>query len=177
MLRRYSDGLRLVQKPVRELENLRHEKFRVVNASVAEANLKIVRTRSKGEVYELEAELEPGHSEEIGLRLRKGKDAETLVGFDAARSEAFVDRTRSGEISQSKDFPGRHVAAIEKSARLKLHIFVDRSSVEVFVNDGERVLSERIYPPAGSDGIELYEKGSGGKILSLKIWELDSIWK
>jgi len=166
-----------VQKPVRELESLRHEKFRVVNASVAEANRKIVRTGTKSEVYELEAELEPGSSEEIGFRLRKGKDAETLVGLNSARSEIFVDRTRSGEISQSKDFSGSHVASIEKSARIKLHIFVDRSSVEVFVNDGERVLSERIYPPPGSDGIELYAKGSGGKVISLTMWELNSIWK
>jgi fructan beta-fructosidase len=177
MLRHYADGLRLVQKPVRELESLRHEKFRVVNASVEEVNRKIVRTGTKGEVYELEAELEPGSSQEIGFRLRKGKDAETLVGLNTARKEILVDRTRSGEISQSKDFPGRHAASIEKSARIRLHIYVDRSSVEVFVNDGERVLSERIYPPPGSDEIELYTKGTGGKLVSLTMWELDSIWK
>jgi fructan beta-fructosidase len=177
MLRRSADGLRLVQKPIRELEGLRHEKLRVVNSSIAEANEKIAKTSAKGEAYELEAELEPGDSEEIGFRLRKGKDAETLIGVSTARREVFVDRTHSGEISHSKDFPGRHAASIEKSARIKLHIFVDRSSVEVFVNDGERVLSERIYPPAGSDGIELYAKGSSGKIVSLTIWELDSVWK
>jgi fructan beta-fructosidase len=56
-------------------------------------------------------------------------------------------------------------------------VFVDRSSVEVFANDGERLLSERIYPPPGSDGIELYTKGAGGKVVSFTMWELDSIWK
>ena len=177
ILRRYSDGLRLVQKPIRELENLRHEKVRVMNGSIAEVNRKIAESGAKSEAYELEAELDPGQSEEIGFRLRTGRDAETLVGFDTKEREVFVDRTRSGEISHSKDFPGRHTASIEKAGRLKLHIFVDRSSVEVFVNDGERVLSERIYPPPGSGGIELYAKGAGGRIVSLKIWELDSIWK
>ena len=177
ILRRYADGLRLVQKPIRELESLRHEKLRIENSTLSAANKRIADTGTKGEVYELEADLEPGQSEEIGFRLRKGKDAETLVGLDAASNEVFVDRTHSGEISQSKDFPGRHAASIEKSAHIKLHIFVDRSSVEVFVNDGERVLSERIYPPAGSDGIELYAKGSGGKVVSLTLWQLDSIWK
>jgi hypothetical protein len=39
------------------------------------------------------------------------------------------------------------------------------------------VLSERIYPPAGSEGIELYSKGEGGKIVSLTLWDLDSVWK
>ena len=85
------------------------------------------------------------------------------MGFDVVHGEVFVDRTRSGEVSFSKDFPGRFTAKVEQSASITLHVFVDRSSVEVFVNDGERVLSDRIYPPPGSDGIELYAKGGGGK--------------
>jgi fructan beta-fructosidase len=176
-LRRYADGLRLVQTPVRELEGLRHEKFRASSSSVADVNAKLSGSGIRGEVYELKAELEPGSAEEIGFRLRKGKDAETLVGINTATHEIFVDRTRSGEVAFSKDFSGRHAATLENTSRVKLHVFVDRSSVEVFANDGERVLSERIYPPAGSDGIELYSKGEGGKIVSLTLWDLDSVWK
>ena len=151
-LRRYGDGLRLVQRPIRQLESLRREEFRIVNASIAEANQKIRDTGTKGEIYELEAEMGPGPSDNIGFRLRKGKDAETLVGFDAARSEVYVDRTHSGEVSFSKDFPGRHSARIEGNRSIKLRVFVDRSSVEVFANDGERVLSDRIYPPRVATG-------------------------
>jgi len=176
-LRRYRDGLRLVQSPIRQLESLRRESFRLVNINIAEANQKIHQTGTRGETYELEAELLPGTASEIGFRLRKGKDDETLVGFDAAHDEVYIDRTRSGETSFSKEFPGRHAARLEKRATVKLHVFVDRSSVEVFANDGERVLSDRIYPQPGSDGIELYDTGAGGKILSLKMWQLNSAWK
>ncbi len=176
-LRRYPDGLRLVQRPVRELDGLRREKLSIANLSVGEANKKIREANAKGEVYELEAELQPAQAEEIGFRLRKGEDAETVVGLDAVRDEIFVDRTRSGDVSFSKDFPGRYAAKLGKSNSVKIHIFVDRSSVEVFANDGERVLSDRIYPPPGSDGIELYEKGTGAKVASLTIWQLDSVWK
>jgi fructan beta-fructosidase len=176
-LRRYAEGLRLVQRPVQELEALRREKLRVENASVEEVNRKIRENAWKAEVYEFEAELRPGQVEDIGFRLRKSKDAETLVGFDALHREVYVDRTRSGEVSFSKDFPGRHSARLGRNASIKLQVFVDRSSVEVFANDGERVLSERIYPPQGSDGIELYAHGAGGKLVSLTIWKLNSIWK
>ena len=177
MLRRYADGLRLVQKPTRELDSLRHEKLRISNAGLTEVNRKIRDTGAKGEVYELEGELDPGQADEIGFRLRKGKDDETLVGFDAARGEVFVDRRRSGDVSFSKDFPGRHTAKLQKNASVKLHVFVDHSSIEVFANDGERVLSDRIYPPPGSEGLELYAKGTGGKIISLTMCELHSVWK
>jgi fructan beta-fructosidase len=177
MLRHYVDGLRMVQVPIRELQPLRHEKLRLVNLTVAEANQKLRDSGVKGEVYEFEAELQQGNASEIGFRLRKGNIAETLLGIDAAGQEIFVDRTHSGEVAFSKDFPGRFTAKLEKKPTVKLHVFVDRSSVEVFANDGERALSNRIYPPPGSDGIELYAKGDGGKIVSLTVWDLDSIWK
>jgi fructan beta-fructosidase len=176
-LRRYADGLRLVQTPVVELQSLRHKKFQAVNLSVTEVNEKIRQAGVKGEVYELEVELEPGKADEIGIRLRKGQGAETMVGLDVEHHEVFVDRTHSGEVSFSKDFPGRFSAKLEKSTSIKLHVFVDRSSVEVFANDGERVLSNRIYPPPGSDEIELYIKGSGERVVGLTMWDLDSIWK
>ncbi len=176
MLRRYADGLRLVQRPVRELESLRHEKLRITHASVPEANQKLGEAGAKGEVYEFEAELRPGQTNDIGFSLRKGKEVETLVGFDVVHREVYVDRTHSGEVSFSKDFPGRHSARVEQNASVKLHVFVDRSSVEIFVNDGERVLSERIYPPTGSNGIELYAKGAGATV-SMTMWELNSAWK
>jgi fructan beta-fructosidase len=176
-LRRYADGLRLVQSPISEVQSLRHEKLRLENATIEQANRRIQESGVSGEVYELEAELEPGQTGEIGLRLRKGKDTETLAGIDAVHGEVFIDRTRSGEISFSKDFPGRHSAKIEIGTSVKLQVFVDRSSVEMFSNGGERVLSDRIYPPAGSDGIELYAKGTGGRALSLILWQLDSVWK
>jgi fructan beta-fructosidase len=148
----------------------------ILNANVAAVNKKIREAGVKGEVYEFEAELQPRHAAEMGFRLRKNVNAETLVGFNRTRSEVFVDRTRSGEISFSKDFPGRHTAKLGPQASIKLHVFVDRSSIEVFSNDGEAVISDRIYPPQGSDGIELYETKTGGAVVSLTIWDLDSIW-
>ncbi len=178
-LRRYADGLRLVQGPIRELASLRGKRLHIEKASVARANHAIWKAGLKGEVYEFEAELQPGQGKEIGFRLRKGKkkELETLLGFDPVRSEVFIDRTRSGKVAFSKDFSGRHAAKIEKSTSIKLHVFVDRSSIEVFANDGERVLSDRIYPPPGSDGIELFEKGAAGRVVRFNIWNLSSVWK
>ncbi len=46
-LRRYSDGLHLVQKPVTQLESLRGEMFHVANASVAKANQKSIKMESR----------------------------------------------------------------------------------------------------------------------------------
>jgi fructan beta-fructosidase len=176
-LRRYADGLRLVQRPIQELQSLRRKALTLAGVSVAAANEQIRKRGWKGEAFELETELQPAREQEIGVRLRKGKNEETLVGFDPAQSEVFLDRTHSGETSFSKDFPGRHTAKLERSAKISLHVFVDRSSIEVFANDGERVLSDRIYPHSGSEAIELYANGAGANVISVTLWQLDSIWK
>jgi fructan beta-fructosidase len=103
MLHRYTDGLRLVQRPVRELESLRRERVRMVNVSVAEANQKLSGTKSN--IYEFEAELEPGHAGEIGFRLRKSKEAETLVGFDLSiRRFSLIGRAQA-RFRSARTFP------------------------------------------------------------------------
>ncbi|MGH9644197.1 MAG: GH32 C-terminal domain-containing protein, partial [Terriglobales bacterium] len=119
----------------------------------------------------------PESSKEIGFQLRKGVSEQTLLGFKSAEKEVFLDRTESGDVSFAPDFPGRQRATLPASGRVKLHIFLDRSTVEVFVNDGEMVMTDRVYPSAGSDGIDLYSEDGRGKVVSLSIWRLASIWR
>src|SRR6185369_13024781 len=120
-LRRYSDGLRLVQRPVEELERLRNKPFNFENANVEKANKNLAARNANGEVYELEVELRPEQATVIGLRLRWKRDDETLIGFDATKNEVFIDRTHSGETSFSPEFPGRRSAKLEKNSSVKLH--------------------------------------------------------
>jgi fructan beta-fructosidase len=166
----------MVQAPVRELQSLREGVFHLSDMTIENANSAIASAKLAGETYELEAEIEAGGASEIGFRLRKGTGVETLVGVDPATNTLFVDRTKSGDVGFSKDFPGRFSTALASTKRVKLHIFVDRSSVEVFANDGEKVMTDRIYPPPGSTGIELYSTGGAGKVISLSYWPLQSIW-
>ena len=176
-VRQVGGQMLMVQAPVRELQSLRGKPFHLKNVTPAYATARLARLGVKGETYEIEAELEPGSRSEIGFRLRKSDGMETLVGIVPATDSLFIDRTESGEVSFSKDFPGRYSTTLQDTKRIKLHIFVDRSSVEVFANDGEKVMTDRIYPPPGSTGIELYSTGGAGKVVSLTIWQLASVWK
>ncbi len=170
-----STELLMVQTPVRELQSLRGKAYFVKSASFAAANQKLSAVQC--ETCEIEAEVETGGASEFGFRLRKGAASETVVGVTTATNTLFVDRTKSGNVSFSKDFPGRFSTTLSTTKRVKLHIFVDRSSVEVFANDGEKVMTDRIYPPPGSTGIEIYATGGGGQVVSVTVWPLASIWR
>ena len=166
--------LLMVQTPVKELESLRGKPFFVKSASLAATNQKLASVQCV--TCEILAEVEKGGASEIGFRLRKGAESETVVGVTTATNTLFVNRTKSGDVSFSKEFPGRFSTKLSNTSRVKLHIFVDRSSVEVFANDGEKVMTDRIYPPPGSTGIEIYATGTGGQVVSLTLWPLKSVW-
>jgi sucrose-6-phosphate hydrolase SacC (GH32 family) len=89
----------------------------------------------------------------------------------------FVDRRRSGAADFHEDFAARHAAPLApRNGRVTLHVFVDRSSVEVFANDGARVLTHRIFPAPDSDGVSLVAEGGTARLLRLDAWTLRSIW-
>lgn len=176
-LRRFPQGLRLVQYPIVELGSLREHPVEITNQSVAAANniLKDVR----GDTLEIEAAVDPGDDSTFEIAVRKGASQQTIIGYDPLKSQLFVDRSRSGDVSFDPKFPGRQTAPLarEKGQPLRLHIYVDRCSVEVFANGGERAISELIFPSARSQGIELFSKSGNAKIQKLGVWNLKSAWK
>jgi fructan beta-fructosidase len=174
-LRKFPDGLGLVQLPVAELRKLRGRHIHMQDQSVQSANRELQANHVHGETLEILAEIEVGAGGEIGFKLRKGPHQETAVGVEVTKSQVFVDRTKSGDVSFAEHFAGRQSAPIAIGSRrlVQLHIFLDRSSVEVFADHGARVLSELLFPLAG-DAVELYSQGPESRIRKLDIWQLQS---
>jgi fructan beta-fructosidase len=177
-LKKYPQGIRLVQEPIAEVRSLRGRHVAVSDRSFEAAN-RILRSEGvKGDTLEIEATIEPGKATSFGFEVRKGGEQQTTIGIDRLESELFVDRTRSGDTSFDPRFSGRQTAPLNLAGGqpIKLHIFVDRCSVEVFANRGERVISELIFPSLSSQNIELYSSGGGAKIVKLNVWNLKSAW-
>lgn len=171
------DNIKLVQRPVDELEKLRNGHTVLENVTVTEGSHLLSDEGISGKAYELMVEIEPENSSTIGLKLREGTDEETLVGYDADNGTVFVDRVNSGEDGFHEDFAQRNDAPARLiDGKVKLHIFVDWSSVEVFVNDGEAVITNRIFPDPESENITLYSEGGDATVSSLNFWTLQSVW-
>ena len=177
-LKTFSDGIRLVQSPVMELQRLREAHYTLSNKMIAPASDPLSGQRVNGKALEIIATFEPGTASECGLKVRKGANEETVVGYDVATAELFVDRSRSGQVDFNPRFSGKHSGALPaERGRIKLRLFVDWSSVEVFGGDGRTVITEQIFPSAGAGGIALYAKGGAAKLISLDVWGLESIWE
>jgi fructan beta-fructosidase len=175
-LKKFSEGLRLVQSPVAELKMLRAEhEHRRDDMPIEVA--KPVKTRLDGDCLEIIAEFEPKDATEFGLRVRKGGREETIIGYEVRSNQLFVDRSASGKVDFHADFSGKHIAPLSlENGRIKLHIYVDRCSVEVFANEGRAVLTDLIFPSPESNGLEVYVKGGSAKLISMDVWRLKSAW-
>ena len=68
------------------------------------------------------------------------------------------------------------VVELAQGKPLRLHVFVDRSIVEVFDDTGLG-LTKRVYPTrTDSVGVRVFTLGGDARIRSLDIWEMASIW-
>jgi len=109
------------------------------------------------------------------VRVRVGEGEQTVVGYDRESGEVFIDRSESG-LSPGEKATDVHAAPLEPDSdgQVELHIFVDRSSVELFANDGLRTITDVIFPSADSTGVELYAEGGGVQLEELHVWQLDT---
>ena len=176
-LKRFSDGLRLTQRPVRETETLRGEELRIRNVSFQEANQQIAARRFSAELLEIQAVLEIGSAKDLGFRVRQSDVEETRVGYLADPGELYVDRSKSGRVDFDPSFAGRHSARLHPSGgRITLHVLVDRSSVEAFAGQGRVAITDRIFPQQSSQGFSLYSTDGEARVADLRIWKLRSAW-
>ncbi len=176
-LKTRAEGISLVQQPIAGLAGLRGEYYRWKDVDVAAANASLAAKGVAGDLLEIKAEFEINSAAEFGLQVRKGATEETRIGYEAVKQQMFVDRTRSGAVGFSNQFSAKHAAPLAARGRkVRLHIFVDRSSVEVFGNDGEAVNTDRIFPQLASQGMELFAEGGRATLGSLEIWKLKSAW-
>ena len=130
----------------------------------------------QGDCLEMLARIEPGPSTTIGLKLRRapGDEEYTLVQYDSATGHLSLDRDRA---SQSPGVhQGVHGGPIPpgEDGLLTLHVFLDRTIVEVYAN-GCACLTARIYPSReDSRGVALIVQGGDAVVKAIDLWELAS---
>ena len=172
-LERRGEGIRLIQTPAAELERLRTGHTHREDTTIGPAST--VWERGVSDAMEIIATIDPGSATECGVRVHAGDDEQTTIGYDAGQALLFVDRTHSGRTDFSAAFPGRHGGPLTIGAGLiTLHIFLDRSSVEVFGNAGETVVSSLIFPETGTTGLEWYALDGEARLTSLDIYHLQA---
>ncbi|WP_308161369.1 glycoside hydrolase family 32 protein [Bacillus sp. ISL-46] len=165
----------LLQKPIKELENLRDKHIQIMNQMIAPD--KDFLSNLQGTTWEIIAEFEFEEVKEFGLKVFKSPNKETLIGYNVDKEEIYIDRRNSGETSFNRFFASLDSVSFKApNNRIKFHVFVDHSSIEVFCNNGEIAMTNLIFPDSLSKDLDLYSSGGNVKLLSLDVYQLKPIW-
>ena len=171
-LRKYSEGLRFVQEPVRELIGIRQPLYHVIGTDVATVNSELneVEMDIAGEI---QAEFVIDTAREFGIKICTSDAEETVIGYDTQAQEIFLDRRRAGDNAFSVIFVAVHRAPLlPERGKINMHIFVDSCSVEVFANDGKIVISDLIFPHSQNINIEFFTRDGDVHLNKVNIWKL-----
>ena len=160
-LARVDGRIRLLQQPVSPGSSLRASGPGLeMRDTLIPEGATLLPKAAHGETLEIVAEFAVGSAERFGLRLRESGDQRTVVGYDTRSGSLFIDRTAAGGVEFHEAFPAVHhgpLAALE--GRVRLRIFVDAASVEVFGGRGECVLTDQIFPEDDSRACSLFAEG------------------
>ncbi|MBD0380229.1 GH32 C-terminal domain-containing protein [Paenibacillus sedimenti] len=171
-------GLRMIQEPVKELQALRGKPMIFAKQELSAGSGNNPFEGIKGTSYELETEFTVQQDAELALKVRKGSEQETVIRYNTKNAQLTLDRTRSGVTTFEKGFAEQVFAPLTlQGNRIKLHVFVDESSVEVFANDGEVVLSMIMFPQPTSNGLELSSVGGGVTLGYARYYPMRTIWR
>jgi len=173
-LRSTSNSAELVQQPVNQLRKLRTGRgLHLANPRIPAGTTALP---VRGKTLEIDATFAARTASSYGLKVRTGNGQETVIGYDTRTEQVYVDRTRSGVVDFSPDFPGVQRAPLAaRHGRVRLHILVDWSSVEVFTDRGRITITDQIFPDPTSDGLAVFASGGTAR-LHLHVWHLRSIW-
>lgn len=145
-LYRVGGELYLKSKPSPEIKKARAEEKKIPTFEV-KGNYEVASllADNKG-AYEIEMTIENKGTSKIDFSLMNEKGEKIAMYYDVVRKQFVMDRSASGIVGFSRDFPAVTVAPVRNTDQIHLRLFIDRSSVEAFGEDGEYVMTNLVFP-------------------------------
>lgn len=174
-LKTFEEGIRMIQQPIEQLQQLRYDQVSV-KQELKVGTYKLQSFIPKENVYEIDATFSTVSSNTFGFNLCVGDGRKVMISYDTDSHNLIIDRTNCSDVFIPKFSRMAHAKVFPQNNQIRMHIYVDKSSVELFTNEGRDVFTLLTYPSETQTGIELFAQKKGTK-MKLKAWKLKSIWK
>ena len=157
-LRTTPEGPRLHMLPVREIESLRGKKHAWTDLKLSPGDNPL--SALEGELWDVQAEI------------AVGKESPAAVAF-TVRGEPIRYDVRAATLHCL----GRSAPLTPQDGRIKLRVLVDRTSIEIFANDGRVTMCSCFLPDPADRSLGLSVEGGEAVVPSLCLYELTSAWR
>lgn len=154
-LRSLPEGPRLYRVPAREISSLHGREHSWTNQAIRPGENLLAGVT--GDLLDIRAEIELAEAAEVGFKLRGEPVHYSLV-------------------ERKLSCLGQAAPLDPLANRIQLQILLDRTSLEVFSNNGRVSLSSCFLPDRSNHTVELYANGGAARLVKLAVWELRSAW-
>lgn len=161
-LRNVDDEIRLFRYPINEIEKLYTETVEITDKKVIPGENLL--DGIQGDLFDIELEIEPNNVPEFGIRFH-GHSISIKRWLPAWRREGYTIRC----FGKTADF-----GLIDE--KIKLRILLDRTSIEIFANEGEVTMSSCFIPVGNNANLGLYTRAGEALVKSMKVHKLSSIF-
>lgn len=168
----------LIQKPIEAYKNLRDTENAMTFKDVEIAPNNNLLSGFKGDTYEIVSTFRPSEkTKKIGFNLRVGDGEVTKVIYNLETEKLSIDRSQSGVILTDQ-FAAINSQAATRNAdgSIDLHLYVDKSSVEVFAKNYTVAGANQIFTSPTSLGLSTLVEGGSTKA-DIAIYPMKTIWK
>lgn len=171
------DGPFLMSVPIKEVNALREAKSEIGGFLIANGTQELELGRVALNEFQISFEPYTTTAQQFGVRFQNLKGESLDIGYDRKSDHWYVDRRNSGVTDFSEKFASRDTAPANSPDVFDLRIFLDRSSVEVFFEDGEQVMTTLYFASEPFDQIQVFAEGGEAMIDEAIGYELETIWK
>ncbi len=162
-LTKFPSGYQLIRTPIREIEQLHDKGYSVKNKNLIPGLTSNQIKKVSGDCLHIIAELDIKTSDNFGLMLRhSNKTPGTEILYNVKRGTLSV--------------LGNTVPLPTIGNKLKLEILLDRASIEIFANDGKKVISNCFTPNEKALDVVFFTNGGELAIDKLDIYKIESVW-
>ena len=170
----YREGQELYLKstPSSEVKKARGKKVSIPSFKVSEKHEIVNLFEEKQGAYEVEIVIQNAGASKIAFCLLNDKGEKVSMYYDLNRKQFVMDRSGSGKVDFSKDFPAVTVAPVNVDKELTLRLFVDRSSIEAFGEDGKFVMTNLVFPSQPYVKMCFEADKNGYAVKSLNVYKL-----
>jgi fructan beta-fructosidase len=165
-------GPRLTQKAAKQVDGLAYAPSYTEAAGRAlSSGTHALPSAASGQVQRIDVTFNPGTAAKSGITVLGDGASSTVIGYDAATQEVYIDRGNSGNVGFHPLFSSVDSAPVlvDAQGNVTLRIYVDRSSVEVFAQGGLRTITDQVFPAEGAGQVALFADGGTAHLKSLTV--------
>lgn len=149
--------------PIKELASLRQEAIEITPCVLEKNSVIKMYDDAKACEIELIWDLQNSPAEKFGFWIGNG-------------AQFFIDG-QTQTLMLTRYYPEYVIsdyrcAPLPQTQYLKIRAFIDKSSIEVFINEGEMCFTSRIYPQEGERVLTLFAINQKAKLIKATLWPL-----